>query len=239
MSGPPRLLLEWATRIYPRTWRERYGREFEAMLEDLPERGLRWNSVWDISKGAIAMRAIQGPANLMKVTAIFAVAGLIVAGGIAFAIPDSFVSMSLVKADSSIDGEILSNSLQRTLTDKWMQGLIGKYGLYQGKANAVELLKRDFVVRPIKRGRSGEGAFHVGVRHADPETARRINVELTEAILKAQAGLSLLDATSLPQSPIEPNRPIIAIVGCTAGAAIGLILALWRRRYARTASGTA
>lgn len=120
-----------------------------------------------------------------------------------------------------------------------VQRLIGKYGLYHGRANAVELLKRDFVVGAIKRGSSGEKAFHVGVRHADPETARRINVELTETILKAQPGLSLLDATSLPNSPIEPNRPIIAIMGCTAGTAIGLIVALWRRRYTRPTSGTA
>lgn len=119
MSGPPRVLLHWVTRIYPRAWRDRYGREFEAMLEDLPQQGQNWKTVWDISKGAITMRATQRPVKLVKVTAIFAVAGLIVAGGIAFAIPDSFVSMSLVRADSSIDGKVLSTSLERTLTDEW------------------------------------------------------------------------------------------------------------------------
>ncbi len=239
MSRPPRVLLEWVTRIYPRVWRERYGREFEAMIEDLPEQGLRWNSVWDISKGAIAMRATQGPAKLMKLTAIFAAAGLIVAGGIAFAIPDSFLSMSLVKADKSIDGKVFSVAVQRTLTDEWLHGLIGKYGLYQGSANAIDLLKKDVLVSSINRLSSGDSAFRIGVRHADPETARRINVELTEAILKAQAGTSLLDAAPVPESPIEPNRPIIVAMGCTAGAAIGLLYALWRRRYIRPTSGTA
>jgi hypothetical protein len=238
MRRPPRVVLDWVTRIYPRAWRERYGSEFEAMLEDLPEQGLHWKTVWDISKGAIAMRATQRPVKLMKMTAIFAMAGLIAGAGIAFAIPDSFLSVSLIGVDKSIDDQVLSGGIQRTMNDELMQSLVSKYGLYRGSTNAVDLLKKDFRVSAIKRRHSGNGFFYVGVHHANPETARRISLEVTEAIQKGHAGLSILDAPPRPHDPVFPNRRNIAIVGCTAGAVMGLILALWRKRYARPTSGT-
>src|SRR5687768_12718363 len=49
--------MNWALRLaiglYPRRWRRRYGRELEALIEDS---GIGWLDVFDILRGAFAMR---------------------------------------------------------------------------------------------------------------------------------------------------------------------------------------
>jgi len=46
-------LLPLISRWYPRAWRERYGREFAALLEDLRP---QWSDVLDIVKEGLTMR---------------------------------------------------------------------------------------------------------------------------------------------------------------------------------------
>ena len=48
-----RRLVRWATRLYPRRWRERYGAELDALLDDLD---LRWRDVASVVQAAVAMR---------------------------------------------------------------------------------------------------------------------------------------------------------------------------------------
>lgn len=40
--------MNWLVRLYPRWWRERYGGEFAALLEDLSGTRARWRLVVDI-----------------------------------------------------------------------------------------------------------------------------------------------------------------------------------------------
>jgi hypothetical protein len=68
-------LTKWAARLYPRWWRERYGEEFAALLEDArPGIG----GVLDIAKGAMAMRMRTWTTKRIILAA--AVAGLIASG---------------------------------------------------------------------------------------------------------------------------------------------------------------
>ena len=46
-------LVGWATRLYPRWWRKRYGAELDALLDDVD---LRWRDVASIVRGGMAMR---------------------------------------------------------------------------------------------------------------------------------------------------------------------------------------
>ncbi len=48
-----RTLTRWATKLYPPTWRNRYGAELDAVLEDIDP---RWRDVCDIFGRALAMR---------------------------------------------------------------------------------------------------------------------------------------------------------------------------------------
>ena len=46
-------LMGWAVRLYPAAWRERYGAEFEALLEDVGPSG---GDLWNVVRGAMAMQ---------------------------------------------------------------------------------------------------------------------------------------------------------------------------------------
>lgn len=48
-----RRLVRWATRLYPRRWRRRYGAELDALLDDLD---LRWRDLASVLQAAVAMR---------------------------------------------------------------------------------------------------------------------------------------------------------------------------------------
>lgn len=49
-------VIRFVARIYPRAWRQRYGEEFEALLEDT---GADWRVVLDVLTGAMSMRGRQ------------------------------------------------------------------------------------------------------------------------------------------------------------------------------------
>ena len=46
-------LIRFASRLYPASWRRRYGVEFEALLEDA---GRNWRDVLDVLLGALKMQ---------------------------------------------------------------------------------------------------------------------------------------------------------------------------------------
>ena len=48
-----RRLVRWATRLYPRRWRRRYGAELDALLDDVD---LHWRDVASVVQAAVAMR---------------------------------------------------------------------------------------------------------------------------------------------------------------------------------------
>lgn len=52
--------------------------------------------------------------------------------------------------------------------------------------------------------KTGE-SFTVEFTHPDPAKARSVVTELTQAIIEEQRELKVLDAASLPDSPIYPN----------------------------------
>ncbi len=51
-----RRLVRWATRLYPRWWRKRYGAELDALLDDID---LRWRDIGSIVRGGMLMRLTQ------------------------------------------------------------------------------------------------------------------------------------------------------------------------------------
>jgi len=48
-----RKLTRWAARLYPRAWRNRYGPEFDALLEDIAP---SWTDAWDVTGRALRLR---------------------------------------------------------------------------------------------------------------------------------------------------------------------------------------
>ena len=230
MISPSRALLLWAARLYPRAWRERYGEEFAAMIEDLPAGRARWTTVGDILRGALFMRVRRG---VMGMAVMGGLAGLLIAVGIGLAIPDRYVTGALVRVGADVGDEALTAVVERTLEREELERVAGKYGMYGRRADVAERMQEDVYVSWMHPGKDGSRGLRIGFRHSVPETARRVAGELTAAMIRGQAGLTLVDAPALPRSPYGPNRTTIALLGMGAGTMAGLVAGYLRRKVQR------
>ena len=88
-------LIRFLSRLYPTAWRERYGAEFAALLEDVePD----WRTPLDIVKGALEMR--MGTWNLATISATTGLIGALVALGVSFVMPLRYASVAVVRISS-------------------------------------------------------------------------------------------------------------------------------------------
>src|SRR5882724_10639903 len=85
--------LRWSARFYPRAWRERYGEEFDALLEQVDA---GWRHVADVLRGALTMQLRTG-ASYLKLAGALAVVGAFASLAASFAVPQSYVSSAVVR----------------------------------------------------------------------------------------------------------------------------------------------
>ena len=86
-------------KLYPRSWREEFGEEFDALLDDVRP---RWRVFVDILGGAIAMQLTER-SNGLKLVASTAIAGTILAWGLSFRTPPQYVSSAKVSVTPQPD----------------------------------------------------------------------------------------------------------------------------------------
>jgi len=91
--------IEWAARCYPAGWRERYGEEFAALLEDAEP---HWRDVWDVLRGALSVQ-LKTPAAYLKFGVAMAVIGAIAAGAASLAMPRRYVSTAVLRSAHPLD----------------------------------------------------------------------------------------------------------------------------------------
>ena len=60
-----------AARLYPRSWRARYGAEFEALVKDAEP---VWSDLFDVVRGAVVMQ-MRTISSYLKLAGAVAVAG--------------------------------------------------------------------------------------------------------------------------------------------------------------------
>ncbi len=86
-------------RLYPASWRARYGEEFEALLEDSPP---GWRGTFDLVKGAIKMQ-LSVPA-FPKLALMPSIAGLLAGLAISFVVDPRYVSTATMTLGDSVGG---------------------------------------------------------------------------------------------------------------------------------------
>jgi hypothetical protein len=98
-----------AGRLYPRVWRERYGEEFDALLEDAPA---DWRQLRNVTRGALRMQLTRG-GSYLKVAGGLALAGAILALAASYRVPARSVSSATLRltpipaADQTVTPEVL------------------------------------------------------------------------------------------------------------------------------------
>ena len=91
-------VLKWLARLYPSVWRNRYGAEFEALLDD---RAPRLRDTFDVLLGALKMQ--MSTLSFVRITLASCLFGLLAALAISFAVPAKYVSQSLILVDMGAD----------------------------------------------------------------------------------------------------------------------------------------
>ena len=102
-----RQLIRWTARLYPAPWRERYGEELDALVEDIQP---QWEDLFNVLLGALRMQMTTW--NSLKILAAVALAGALLAGVFAFRTPDRYVSTAVVRITPAGQGD---NDRQRAL----------------------------------------------------------------------------------------------------------------------------
>jgi hypothetical protein len=233
-----RTLIPMLACLYPRPWRERYGEEFSALLEDLnPNAGTAFN----IFTGAIGMQIRTWSYGWM-----FAVSAALAATAFAamlVAVPKTYVSQGTLLLNGSLpltqtDLDSLNDVAERVESRTNLTDLIASQNLYSHQRSrmqfwdVIELIRRSVRIEPAAGQRSTK-MIVVGFVYPDPQIARRVTDRLLTSLIdqskRSAMPLQALDPASLPLRPIR-SVPSIATAALFFGLlALGL-LSLFRRR---------
>ena len=211
-----KLWLRLAVRMYPADWRARYAREFDALLDDLEP---AWRDVFDIFRGAIHMR-LSTPAIYLKLGAITAALGALVAGGVSFALPERYVSSAVMRIspasmprDTSWQYRTLITQrlsmMQQEVLSRWsLAEMIQRpeLDLYRGERRRYplediiqDMRTHDVRIKPVDS--APYTAFVVSYESSDPHKAqavvRALLTKFTEA--NVEASRRLASAARAPQ----------------------------------------
>jgi len=181
-----------AARLYPQSWRERYGVEFEALLDDVE---LRWSDIGDVLRGALKMQ-LKVLSSYVKLVAAVAMAGAVLAVAWSFLTPKRYVSSSVVQTGSQAgDPETvdqISHAWQEVASRASLSELIQRpsLDLYRGERNrqpledVIEKMKTEDLRLDISQDR-GETSLHVSFIYPDRYKAQAVANALTTKILDA------------------------------------------------------
>ena len=235
-----------AANLYPRAWRERYGEEFQALLEDVNP---GWRELADVTGGALKMQITHGITPLKTIAAL-AVAGMVVAASASFAVPRRYVSSAVVRVATQAGSAQIELIETYVLSRSNLRGLItGPLDLYRGERrqmpmeDVIDKMQRDIQVRYMEAASpNGAPALGISFAYPDKEKAQAVVRAVAKEIVSQNAGENRyreerwramwpsdplppgqdLEVLSLPQKSVSPNRFWFA----ACGLALGLLAAL-------------
>jgi hypothetical protein len=196
-----RKLAQFAARLYPRAWRERYGAEFHCLLADVNP---SWRDVLDVLKGGIEMRITHS--KIVLITAVFAVSGAAAGGLVGLMLPKQFKSTGLIHVQVWSPSPVLAAAaVDRLATTAFsrekLKQLIDEYDLYHADrarrplGATVERMRHDLHIQP-----RAETAFQVFFDYPDRGKAKQVVLKLMEHFVEANlaehSGLHDLTPTS-------------------------------------------
>lgn len=227
-----KLVLRLLIRLYPEWWRNRYGGELEALLEDSGSR-----DVWDLFRGAMEMQ--MKTRSFGKVVMVCTIAGVVVAGAVAFLWPQQYRSTATLKLERA-DLDALNRVAEAAFTRSAFASTIVRYNLYPRERQrmqmegVVDVMRQATWVTPI-----APDLAQVSFAYEDPVQAQRVSQDLVGRIITANlstqsAGLIQLVAPADPGKKTIGGKVRLAItsLGLPAGLVFGVVLALILRHRA-------
>jgi hypothetical protein len=185
-----RRILKMLAKLYPATWRARYGAEYEALIEDAEPRA---RDGFDVFWGAMKMRMTGR--SFVRIVLPCALLGSLVAVGISFSRPAMYRSETVVTVDT-YDPQMLDQELRgRTkefITSPIFASLIQRENLYPSErarmplGDVINLMKKNISIRPLqKSGGKAAPGFVFEFAYPDPHVAQRVDEELVSQFVGA------------------------------------------------------
>jgi capsular polysaccharide biosynthesis protein len=233
--------IKLATRLYPSPWRQRYGNEFQALLEDMNP---GWSELFNVFGGAIKMQLTTG-ATYLKLGAAFAIAGLVVATVASFVIPKEYTSTAvlmiinttdLAKAEQNV---LTRNSLSQIIQDPALQ-LYPSERSNQPLEDVIEYMRTRAIHISVVRDMEPTASIRISFRYTDKKKAQavvRLLIEkLSEAFQTVEVSpkMAILDPPSLPLLATSPKRWVMLTTGLAGGLLVGLIAAVFVKHPRRS-----
>jgi hypothetical protein len=217
-------------RLYPRAWRERYGAEFNALMEDVPP---DWREFTDVLGGAIKMQ-LTNQAAYLKLAAVMAMVGAVAAIGLSFASSNHYTSTAVLRMtpphDPAIPGEYGSRQAEIQF-EQMRQELLSRASLAEmiqrpqldlyhddrrraPMEDIIQRMRRDIQIRPVAV--SGDGPVTVEVSFTYPNrykaqaVARELSGRFVEQNLAVNRYRGALWRNVWQET--APPGPIVAIV---------------------------
>jgi capsular polysaccharide biosynthesis protein len=247
-----RRLMRFAVKLYPAAWRARYGQEFEALLEDTGPVG---RDMWNVMGGALKMQMVTW--SSWKLVPALGVAGAIAMGVASLMIQTEYVSSGVMRVtpmkipEGETPGRATAQHVDamrsKVLSRASLLTIIAGENLYPRERakttleDTVDQMRRDVQFWPVSEHGGYSAAFELSFRYPDPYKAQRVTRQLISQMVDANilvmmeakgehsAQVEVLDPASLPRQAILPNRPVMIVVGLTAGLLLGLAAAGVRR----------
>lgn len=237
-------------RLYPRWWRQRYGAELQALIEDSGE---TWWDVLDLAKGALAMRfSTVGHVDWVRGAAVGGFVSIGVWALVFFTAPARFTSISTINIQSS-DQSTPSPPAAVALgafDDENLGGLVEKHGLYSSDRErgtgvlrrfrediAVTLLAPDAEVRTgqIPDAQTSErfrdqGTLQISFSYPDGPKSQAVALELARLVIEEnlhQPPTARYRVTGVPDHVAADSNATMALgwaLGAGALAALGVTM---------------
>jgi hypothetical protein len=228
-----------AARLYPKLWRERYGREFDALLESVDP---VWSDVFDLLRGACAMQ-MRTWWRYWKLAGAVTCAGVLAAVAASFVVTGPYVSSAVVAVAGGADGAglpawrtVLSRTSLAELIQRPALDLYAKEREREPLEDVVEKMKHairiERVAEPGARA-DAETAVRISFSYPEQVKAKGVADALAAKFLErsGEESARVIRAASLPSAPMPPDRLRFAVWGVGLGLACGVMAAFvmaWR-----------
>ncbi len=222
--GGMRRVLRFLVLLYPRSWRARYGCEFEALLEDA---GLRWRDLGDVVLSALAVQMRTW--GVGKIVAALGLAGALAGVAGSFALPEQFVSEAVLHSEHAdrtdpIGSAAFSHALQR----QSLEEVIRQEDLYARELSQKPMEDVFLDMRQaIRISSPASGMINIAFNYDDRYKAQRALADLVNLVRRELPDAEIRGEASLPQNPVKPNRMMVAGYGLGVGLLVAVVLGLF------------
>jgi len=233
--------MKFLIKLYPAWWRQRYGKEMEALLEDSGSR-----AAWDLFRGAMEMQMKTW--SFGRIVTVCGMAGIVMAGVVAFLLmPYPYRSTATLKV-TPLDTDAFVSLTEAAFTRNALTTIVVSQKLYPRERTRMQMedvidrMRRAIQIRPV-----GPNLAQVSFAYEDPVLAQRVSGALVARIIDANLDfrantnspsdrtkgerIELVAAADQGTKQIEGKaRTAMTSLGLPVGLLFGVVLALILRR---------